>query len=99
MSATRFTMANRCECVKSHKIHMDICYKAGECICSPCECDCHYVLPMRRIAGQSPALFSPRKIVSDGYIGLGVLTCRSMRHLPYVSLTLYVESSLGAVNV
>ena len=51
MSATRFTMASRCECVKSHKMHMDVCYKAGECICSPCECDCHYVLPMRRIAG------------------------------------------------
>ena len=51
MSATRFTMASRCECVKSHNSHLDVCYKAGECICSPCECDCHYVLPMRRIAG------------------------------------------------
>ena len=18
------------------------CYKAGECLCGPCECDCHY---------------------------------------------------------
>lgn len=67
MSATRFTMASRCECVKSHNSHLDVCYKAGECICSPCECDCHYVLPMRRIAGQSPAFF---RVDGDGYTGL-----------------------------
>jgi hypothetical protein len=34
----------RCICFKSHfaNSHEVKCLKAGECICSPCECDCHY---------------------------------------------------------
>lgn len=35
---------DNCECSKYHYInsHYVKCVKAGECICGPCECDCHY---------------------------------------------------------
>lgn len=32
-------------CDANHKkvtIQHSKCYKAGECLCGPCECDCHY---------------------------------------------------------
>lgn len=35
---------NQCSCEDSHwaNSHYVKCQKAGECICGPCECDCHY---------------------------------------------------------
>jgi len=37
-------MAEKCECTSEHfkNSHYVLCQKAGECICGPCECDCHY---------------------------------------------------------
>jgi len=34
----------QCLCEKEHyaNSHSVVCQKAGECICGPCECDCHY---------------------------------------------------------
>jgi len=32
----------KCVCLKTHSTGHSACYKAGEHVCSPCECDCHY---------------------------------------------------------
>jgi hypothetical protein len=34
----------KCVCYKSHSVGHSKCHEAGEHICSPCECDCHYDL-------------------------------------------------------
>jgi hypothetical protein len=29
-------------CIATHNLGHAACHKAGEHICTPCECDCHY---------------------------------------------------------